>query len=212
MDPNLAIVFVSMALTVAITRLAGETDPTGSSVAICLYFILRRVNYYIIDKKFALMFDSMIKPGREFERIIETYLGVITLFCFLISGFYVIDPKRFFWWTCLALIFNVLWLILVRFLIDGSKDRNKVLRVSELYRNSIVENLAEVAVCLAVAIVLTIEPNHEKLPFQTVASWSIGLGLGILGFIMFFDLVVHRHFLSSEYDPAGEMVDPEEGA
>jgi len=195
MDKNVTTIFLSKALTIAFTRLAGSVSPILPVWFVFSYFVLRKINYFISDVRFADLSKDLFKSGTMTERMFSMILGVATLFLFIVAGYYVIEPYMFFLWTACALLINILWIAVLRILVDPVKDRNPNLTIRTLFKNYIIINAFEILICLVSGLWLSGKWQWPGMTFETIQPWVFGVSLGLLGFIMLLDLLLHKVFL-----------------
>jgi hypothetical protein len=198
MDKNVTTIFLSMALTIAFTRLVGSTNPTIGMWAIFLYFVFRKISYYVCDIRFSELSANIFKQETTTERMFNLFLGVSTLFMFIVSGYFVIQIDAFFLWQSLALLFNIGWVILLLILIDPVKDKNPKLTVRRMFRNFIIINSIEMIIFLVGGLWLSCKWVINGISDEVISKWILGIVLGTLSFIMLIDFLLHKYFL---FDP-----------
>lgn len=202
MDKNVHTVFLSMALTLGLTRMAGEAPHQWPVWLIFAYFILRKTSYFPTDIRFTALAPQLFKPGSLVERMLDLLFGIFTLFLFLVVSYYVVEPRLFFLWYALALFVNIMWLILLYALIDPAQDQHPRLTVREMFRNFAVINGIEVGLCLLVGFWLVGKWQWPGLSYETAEPWIFGLAIGVLVFLMLIDVLIHKEFMfDPDYNP-----------
>lgn len=198
MDRNVFTIFLSMSLTVAFTRIVAVETPTWGMWGVFLYFVFRKISYYVADARFADISGSLFRAETVTERMFHLLLGVASLFLFIVAGYYVTTPSAFFLWKSFALLINIFWLVLLMILVDPQKDKNSRLTVRTMFRNFSIINGVEILVCLIAGFWLRGKWEWKGSAFAELEPWVLGLGLGTLFFIMLIDFLLHKYFL---FDP-----------
>lgn len=183
-----------MALTIAFTRLV-SLEATSTMWAIYIYFGFRKITYYITDIRFSDLCDDVFIEDSTLTRMFNLFLGVLTLFMFIVSGYYVIAPPTFFILNAITLTINLVWLVLLNNAIDPNKDKNNKLTISRMFKNFMIINIVEILLCVASGVWLDGNYQFNQHPFAEIENVIYIISLGFLFLIMFLDLFLHREFL-----------------
>jgi hypothetical protein len=196
MDKNVLTVFLSIGLTLAFTRIAAlETVPV-LVWGFFWYYVIRRITYYVADIRFAdLAAGDVFRADSSAERVGNLFLGVVTLFLFAMSGFFVSEPLRFFTWTMITLAFNVFWLFILLRAIDPARDQNPSLTIRRMFKNFIGINVFEIIICAVASLWLVNKWGVGTRPFETIQPWVLTVTLIVLCATMVGDLLFHREFV-----------------
>lgn len=198
MDSNVTTIFLSMALTIAFTQLVKLQSPGWEIWVIFFYFAFRKISYYVADVRFNELSLKIFRQETVTERMFNLFFGVSTLFLFIVSGYFVSSPVKFYFWSAFTLLINIAWIILLLVLIDPEKDKNHKLSIRAMFKNFIFINIAEIVIFTISALWLNGQWATKGLTFEEIKPWIFGISLGGLGFIMLIDFLLHKYFL---FDP-----------
>ena len=137
-----------MALTIAFTRLVEIQSPGWEIWVIFFYFAFRKISYYVADVRFNELSLEIFRQETVTERMFNLFFGVITLFLFIVAGYFITSPVKFYFWSALTLLLNIAWLVLLLVLIDPEKDSNNKLTIRSMFRNFIFINIAEISILI----------------------------------------------------------------
>ena len=198
MDKNVTTIFLSIALTISFTQLATTNNPEYYQWFLFFYFIFRKVGYYAFDVRFADLTETIFKEETKTERMFNFFFGISTLFLFIVTGYFVIEPIKFFFFNSATLFINIFWMIILIIAIDDTKDRNPKLPIKRIFKNFIWINIVEIVFCMTAGLLLKCEFTLDNLPFAETKPYIYLFLVGGLFLIFIVDTVLHKDFL---FDP-----------
>lgn len=198
MDKNVTTIFLSIALSLSFTQFASIHDANSYQWLIFCYFIFRKVSYYAFDLRFADISEDVFKAETKMARMFNFFFGISTLFLFIVTGYFVIDPIKFFFFNSATLFANIGWIVILLIAIDDKKDRNPTLTVKKILNDFIWINIIEIFICVVAGIIIKSEIQINKLTYAQYEGYVIPISLGILFFIFIIDILLHQDFL---FDP-----------
>lgn len=198
MDSNVTTIFLSMALTIAFTQLVSAQPAPLSVWILFFYFCFRKCSYYASDVRFNQLSTKIFKKENISERFLHFTFGISTLFLFVVTGYFITEPCKFFLFTALALVINIMWLIMLLLLIDPTFDNNPKLTIRQMFKNFIVINVIEIFICVIGGLWLACKWKWDGMVYMAIQPWVFSLSVGLLVFVMFVDILLHKYFL---FDP-----------
>lgn len=195
MDVNVITIFLSLALTIAFTRMWDLSPIPITTWMIFFYFCFRRCCCYLAEVRLVTLEPHLLKTDMLFERFAAFAFGIDALFLFVVTGYNVTKPDHFFLWSSLALLVNIIWLIVVLLLVDKANDTNPKLTVREMLRNCLILKGLEAVICLFGGTWLYCKWEWDGMDFSTIQPWVFLLSLGLLVFIIIVEAILHKAFL-----------------
>jgi len=199
MEYSISTIFLSMALTVALMRFIGLQDPPVEVWGIFFFFIVNKIRFYIGDIRYARIAPIIVRDDSHTDQIIALLLGIGVLFIFILMGYYVIDPSKFYLWYSLGLIINIGWLWYLRNMIDPQKDTYKKRLVRDVIKSWIILDFYELPITFTTGVLLFAKPEIGNIKFEQMELWVIYTSIGILVFIAFMELIINKIFLFDRY-------------